>query len=114
MPRCTAVPPSYILHGVRSRDLWQKLFLIHKSQKDQFKIHEQSVLQQPVISLTVGQWRHAATNRKVLPPLISQEDTQDTTTKRHARARAWERKVEVSIFSVMLLNYKLSVEKDGK
>lgn len=114
MPRCAAVPPSYILHGVRSRDLWQKLFLIHKSQKDQFKIHEQSVLQQPVISLTVGQRRHAATNRKVLPPLISQEDTQDTTTKRHARARAWERKVEASIFSAMLLRYKLSVGKDGK
>lgn len=85
MPRCMAVPPSYILHGVCSRDLWQRLFLIHKSQKDQFKIHEQSVLQQPVISLTVGQLRNAATERKVLPPLISQEDTQ---TQRHAHARA--------------------------
>lgn len=61
--------------ALRSHDLWQRLFLIHKSQKDQFKIHEQSVLLQPVISVTVGQWRHGATERKVLPPLILQEDT---------------------------------------
>lgn len=65
-----------IRHGTRSHDLWQRLFLIHKSQKDRFKIHEQSVLLQPVISVTVGQWRHGATERKVLPPLISQADTQ--------------------------------------
>lgn len=65
-----------IHHGTRLHDLWQRLFLIHKSQKDQFKIHEQSVLLQPVISVTVGQWRHGATERKVLPPLILQEDTQ--------------------------------------
>lgn len=65
-----------IHHGTRSHDLWQRLFLIHKSQKDQFKIHEQSVPLQPVISVTVGQWRHGATERKVLPPLILQEDTQ--------------------------------------
>lgn len=46
-----------IRRGSRSRDLWQRLFLIHKSQKDQFKIHEQSVLLQLVVSVTVGQWR---------------------------------------------------------
>lgn len=62
-----------IHHGTRLQDLWQRLFLIHKSQKDQFKIHEQSVLLQPVISVTVGQWRHGATERKVLPPLILQK-----------------------------------------
>lgn len=44
-----------IYHGTRLHDLWQRLFLIHKSQKDQFKIYEQSVLQQPVISVAVGQ-----------------------------------------------------------
>lgn len=65
-----------IHHGTRLHDLWQRLFLIHKSQKDPFKIHEQSVLLQPVISVTVGQWRHGATERKVLPPFILQEDTQ--------------------------------------
>lgn len=54
----------------------QRLFLIHKSQKDQFKIHEQSVLQQPLISVTVGQWRHGATERKVLHPLIAERHTQ--------------------------------------
>lgn len=59
-----------IHHGTRLHDLWRRLFLIHKSQKDQFKIYEQSVLQQPVISVAVGQWRHGATERKVLPPLI--------------------------------------------
>lgn len=64
-----------IHHGTRLRDLWQRLFLIHKSQKDQYKIHEQSVLLQLVISVTVGQWGHGATERKVLPPLILQEDT---------------------------------------
>lgn len=79
-----AIPPSHILHGVRSRDLWQRPFLIHKSQKDQFKIHEQSVLRQPVISVTVGQWRHAATERKVLPPLIFTGRHTNTCT------RAWE------------------------
>lgn len=46
-----------IRRGSRSRNLWQRLFLIHKSQKDQFKIHEQSVLLQLVVSVTVGQWR---------------------------------------------------------
>lgn len=47
-----------IRRGSRFRNLWQRLFLIHKSQKDQFKIHEQSVLLQLVVSVTVGQWRH--------------------------------------------------------
>lgn len=46
-----------IRRGSRSRNLWQRLFLIHKSQKDQFKIHEQSVPLQLVVSVTVGQWR---------------------------------------------------------
>lgn len=64
-----------IHHGTRLHDLWQRLYLIHKSQKDEFKIHEQSVLQQLLISVTVGQWRHGATERKVLPPLILQKDT---------------------------------------
>lgn len=73
-----------IHHGTRLHILWQRLFLIHKSQKDQFKIHEQSVLLQPVISVTVGQWRHGATKRKVLPPLILQEDTQ-TQTQMYSR-----------------------------
>lgn len=53
-----------IHHGARSHDLWRRLSLIHKSQKDQFKIHEQSVLLQPVISVTVGQWRRGAAERK--------------------------------------------------
>ena len=53
-----------IHHGTRSHDLWRRLSLIHKSQKDQFKIHEQSVLLQPVISVTVGQWRRGAAERK--------------------------------------------------
>lgn len=59
-----------IRHGTRLHDLWRKTFLIHKSQKDQLKIHAQSVLLQPVISVTVGQRRRAATETKVLPPLI--------------------------------------------
>lgn len=67
-----------------------RLFLIHKSQKDQFKIHEQSVLLQPVISVTVGQWRHGATERKVLPPLILQEDTQ-TQTLKHMHIHVYKR-----------------------
>lgn len=68
-------PLQAIHHGTRSQNLWQRLFLIHKSQKDQFKIHEQSVPQQPVISVTVGQCRYGAIERKVLPPLILQEGT---------------------------------------
>lgn len=76
-------PPQAIHHGTRLHDLWQRLFLIHKSQKDQFKIHEQSVLLQPVISVTVGQWRHGATERKVLPPLILQKDTQTQMKHMH-------------------------------
>lgn len=62
-----------IQHGTRLHDLWQRPSLIHKSQKDQFKIYEQSVLQQLVISVTVGQWRHGAIEGKVLPPLIYRE-----------------------------------------
>lgn len=61
---------SAICRGTASHNSWQRPFLIHKSQKDGYKIHEQSVLQQPVISVTVGQWRHAATERKALPPMI--------------------------------------------
>ena len=64
MARCMAVPLS------DAHNLWQRTFLIHKSQKDGYKIHEQSVLQQRVISVTLGQWRHAATEGKALSPMI--------------------------------------------
>lgn len=73
-----------IHHGTRLHDFRQRLFLIHKSQKDQFKIYEQSVLQQPVISVTVGQWRHGATERKVLPPLIYRKTHIHKYTHAHA------------------------------
>lgn len=79
-----------IHHGTRLHNLWQRLFLIHKSQKDQFKIHEQSVLQQPLISVTVGQWRHGATERKVLHPLILQKDTH-TNILKHTHAHMKKR-----------------------
>lgn len=98
-----------IHHGIRSHDLWQRLFLIHKSQKDQFKIHEQSVLQQPVISVTVGQWRHGATEKRVLPPLIlGDTQTQAYThacTHTHKHTHTYTEKVLVVIFYVVVNVY---------
>lgn len=69
LPRhCYALHASF--HGNPSKlsTMLAQQCLIHKSQKHPFKIDEQSVLQQPVISVTVGQWRHGVIKRKTLPP----------------------------------------------
>lgn len=46
-----------IHHDAVFQDLWQRLFLIHKSQKDQFKIYEQSVM---ILVVSLGQWRRGS------------------------------------------------------
>lgn len=94
-----------IHHGTCLCDLWQRLFLIHKSQKDQFKIHEQSVLLQPVISVTVGQWRNGATERKVLPPLILLEHTQ-TRGYMHVHTHIPEQSLTGILITLLLSNLK--------
>lgn len=79
-----------IRRGSRSRNLWQRLFLIHKSQKDQFKIHEQSVLLQLVVSVTVGQWRQRG---KFCLHSFLQGDTGTQTQALAGRSRRYDRSV---------------------
>lgn len=99
-------------YGTRLRYLWQSLFLIHKSQKDQFKIHEQSVLQQPVISVTVGQWRRGATERKVLPPLIFAEKHTQMSAHTHRRKDKKTNKTEDKVLSITPCMDTTAVQKN--
>lgn len=95
-----------IHNGTRLHVLWQRPFLIHKSQKDQFKIYEQSVLQQPMISVTVGQCRHSATERKVLPPPVLQKNThthKHSSLHMHTQKEKVKRMLEQLFFQTLII-----------
>lgn len=62
MPFCSIGPCSH----PAKRMIVARAFLIYKSQKDQFNIHEQSVPAQAAISVTVGQYDDRASQRKRL------------------------------------------------
>lgn len=110
-----------IHRGTRLHDLWQRLSLIHKSQKDQFKIHEQSVLLQPEISVTVGQWRHGATERKSsASPHFTGRHTGTGThavmlahTLMHGKAKG-EKEVLMGVLKIALLMQGLDLTNKNK